>query len=202
MHTEQNSVSLILASASPRRKELLAQLGVQYTVAPADIDESVLAGEDPWAYVNRMAEEKARAGFAAASPGHECVVIGADTTVVLNDTILGKPTDQQDAIAMLEMLSGQTHHVLSCVALTDGQRIASRLSDTEVKFRALLPGESTAYWQSGEPIDKAGAYAIQGLGALFVKGIQGSYTGVVGLPLYETAELLTLFGIELGLEPA
>jgi len=121
---------------------------------------------------------------------------------VLGEKILGKPADQQDAIAMLEMLSGQTHHVLSCVALIDGQRSASRLSDTEVSFRALLPGESTAYWQSGEPIDKAGAYAIQGLGALFVKGIQGSYTGVVGLPLYETAELLTLFGIELGLEPA
>ena len=202
MQTEQNSISLILASASPRRKELLAQLGVRFTVAPADIDESTRAGEDPWAYVNRMAEEKARAGFVAASPAHECVVIGADTTVVLNDQIMGKPTDQQDAIAMLEMLSGHTHHVLSCVALTDGQRIASRLSDTEVRFRALLPGESTAYWRSGEPVDKAGAYAIQGLGALFVKGIQGSYTGVVGLPLFETAELLTLFGIELGLEPA
>ena len=202
MHTEQKSVSLILASASPRRKELLAQLGVLYTVAPADIDESVWAGEDPWDYVQRMAEEKARAGFAAAATERECIVIGADTTVVLDDTILGKPADQQDALAMLEMLSGQTHHVLSCVAVTDGQRIASRLSATEVSFRALLPGESTAYWQSGEPIDKAGGYAIQGLGALFVKGIQGSYTGVVGLPLYETAELLQSFGIELGLEPA
>jgi septum formation protein len=204
MPLNKNKVPIILASASPRRKELLAQLGVEFTVAPAPIDESVKSDEAASAYVVRMATEKAQAGYEAAvsHTGRDMVVIAADTAVVLGERILGKPADQDDALKMLALLSGQTHRVLSGVAITDGQTLESRISDTAVNFRRLSAAERSAYWRSGEPVDKAGAYAIQGLGALFVAGINGSYTGVVGLPLFETAELLALFGIVPGLESA
>jgi len=187
---------IVLASASPRRRELLAQLEVEFSVAPADVDESVAPGETAEEYVRRMAVTKARAGQLAAHGG--ALVIGADTAVVLESVILGKPADETDALRMLEMLSGQTHRVLSAVAVTDGNRTEERMSATEVSFRPLTTDESAAYWATGEPCDKAGAYAIQGLGALFVTGIHGSYTGVVGLPLYETAELLAAFGRPVG----
>jgi septum formation protein len=204
MLSNKNNVPIVLASASPRRKELLAQLGVEFTVAPASIDESVNVGEGAVEYVGRMAAEKAQAGYTEALGlyGQEPLVIGADTAVVLGDRILGKPADRDDALAMLELLSGQTHRVLSGVAITDGRSVESRISETLVSFRDLAPAERQEYWRSGEPIDKAGAYAIQGLGALFVKEITGSYTGVVGLPLFETAELLALFGIAPELESA
>jgi septum formation protein len=196
--------AIILASASPRRRELLAQLGVSFTVAPADIDERVAPEEAPQDYVRRMALGKAQAGYAQAltagiEPG--LAVLGADTTVVIDKCILGKPQHKVDAIRMLDQLSGRTHHVLSAVAVTDGLRIEDRTSITEVSFRNIHPAEAAAYWATGEPCDKAGAYAVQGLGALFVQELKGSYTGIVGLPLYETAELLALFGCRLGLEP-
>jgi septum formation protein len=195
-------MTLVLASASPRRRELLAGLGVEFTVAPADIDEQVRPGEPPLDYVRRMAIEKARAGYAqaAAQAGVTgLTVMGADTAVVLGTAILGKPVDRADGIRMLELLSGQAHQVLSSVALTDGQRLEERTSVTDVVFRPLRSGESAAYWETGEPHDKAGAYAIQGLGALFVEELSGSYSGVVGLPLFETAAMLLDFGCDTGL---
>jgi septum formation protein len=196
--------AVILASASPRRRDLLAQLGVSFTVAPADIDEGVAPEETPQDYVRRMAIGKAQAGYAQAKtagiePGF--VVLGADTSVVVGKYILGKPQHKADAIRMLELLSGRTHLVLSAVAVTDGQRVEDRISTTEVSFRNVSPTEAAAYWVTGEPCDKAGAYAVQGLGALFVQELKGSYTGIVGLPLYETAGLLALFGCRFGLEP-
>lgn len=189
-------LQIVLASASPRRRELLAQIGVEFTVNPADIDETVRAGEVPENYVLRMAITKAQQDFATlAEPAFaHRLVLGADTAVVIDRQILGKPRDQADAEYMLACLSGRTHRVLSAVAVSDGTRTESRLSVTAVTFRTLRPGEGLAYWQSGEPCDKAGAYAIQGRGAVFVSELQGSYTGVVGLPLFETAELLEMFG--------
>jgi septum formation protein len=195
--------ALVLATASPRRSELLAQLGVSFTVAPADIDERVAPAEAPQAYVRRMAIGKAQQGYAqavAVRKGSALIVLGADTTVVVDEQILGKPDDQADAMRMLEQLSGRTHKVMSSVAMTDGTQVDTRTSVTEVSFRDIGPDERAAYWGTGEPCDKAGAYGIQGLGALFVSGLNGSYTGVVGLPLYETAELLELFGCRHGLE--
>ncbi len=193
--THENRI--ILASASPRRSELLQQIGVQFTVRPAAIDETVRRGERPVEYVRRMASEKAEAGLRQAGSSAEqrrVVVLGADTAVVVDSTILGKPNDRPDAVRMLQSLSGRSHQVISAVAVTDGSRLEQRSSLTEVVFRNLSDEEITAYCASGEPEDKAGAYAIQGLGALFVTELHGSYTGVVGLPLLETAELLAAFG--------
>lgn len=188
----ETRTELVLASASPRRRELLAQLGVQFDVVPADIDEYVLPGERPETYVRRMAEGKAKAGWAGAS-GRP--VLGADTAVVVDGLILGKPRDRDDALRMLELLSGRTHRVISGVAIADGDQVLERLCSTEVTFGEISAAEREAYWATGEPQDKAGAYGIQGLGARFVRHINGSYTGVVGLPLYETAELLRCTGL-------
>lgn len=186
---------IVLASASPRRRELLAQIGVEFTVSPADIDETALPGELPDDYVLRMAITKAQRGYAnLVEPLASSLILGADTAVVLDKQILGKPRDQAEAEYMLACLSGRTHRVMSAVAVTDGRRLASRLSITAVTFRDLRAEEIMAYWHSGEPRDKAGAYAIQGYGALLVRELQGSYSGVVGLPLFETAELLESFG--------
>jgi len=179
--------ALVLASASPRRRELLGVLGVEFTVAPADIDESVQPGELPQAYVRRMALSKARAVHAVADEG---VVLGSDTAVVIGDRILGKPADRDDAVAMLSELSGRTHRVMSAVALLDVGGCGEALSMTDVTFRNISVAEAEAYWDTGEPADKAGAYGIQGFGAVFVSEIRGSYSGVVGLPLFETAALL------------
>jgi len=188
-------LQIVLASASPRRRELLAQIGVEFTVRPADIDETVLPGELPEDYVLRMAITKSQQGYASlVEPLASPLILGADTAVVLDKQILGKPRDQADAEYMLACLAGRTHRVMSAIAVTDGRRLASRLSITAVTFRNIRAAEITAYWQSGEPRDKAGAYAIQGYGALLVRELQGSYSGVVGLPLFETAELLESFG--------
>ncbi|MDH0731157.1 Maf-like protein [Pseudomonas sichuanensis] len=184
---------LYLASGSPRRRELLTQIGVPFTVVSAPIDETPLPGEAPSAYVERLAQAKAVAGFAHTDGNG--VVLGADTTVVLDDEILGKPQDREDFLAMLGDLSKREHQVLTAVALTDGQRSISRCVSTTVRFRAISFEEALRYWASGEPLDKAGGYAIQGLGAVFVSGIEGSYSAVVGLPLSETAELLEQFAI-------
>lgn len=185
--------TIILASASPRRAALLRQIGVTFRMQPADIDESLRPGETPVAYVERMALEKTTRGAELAHvPG--ALVIGSDTSVVLGEQILGKPADAADAERLLVALGGQTHQVLTAVAVTDGERTATRLSATDVTMRPISAAEARAYWATGEPADKAGAYGIQGLGALFISRIEGSYSGVMGLPLYETADLLAAFG--------
>ncbi|MGX9461963.1 Maf family protein [Shewanella sp. A14] len=185
----------VLASTSPRRKELLNQAGFSYPnftfelVAP-DIDETPLSTETATQYVCRLALEKAQAGLALSDHFIAPKVLGSDTIVVLNGLILGKPIDQDDAKRMLMLLSGQTHEVMTAVALTDGKQTFSRLCCTQVTFCELAVADIEAYVASGEPMDKAGAYGIQALGGCFVKSIAGSYSAVVGLPLVDTRELL------------
>lgn len=184
---------LILASASPRRRELLAQIGIACTVQPVDLDETAHPGEAPRAYVERLALAKARAG-SVQNPG--AIALGADTAVVLDGEILGKPRDRDDAFAMLRRLSGREHEVLTAVALANEERAAVRTSTSRVGFADLSDDAIAAYWATGEPADKAGAYGIQGLAAVFIHHVSGSYSGVVGLPLFETTELLREFGVE------
>ncbi|WAK01808.1 Maf family protein [Methylobacter sp. YRD-M1] len=188
------TVQLILASASPRRKELLDQIKVTYAVNPIDLDETPHINELPLDYVKRVAAQKSAA--CVAQMGSSIPVLAADTAVVLDDLIMGKPKDQQDAIAMLTQLSGRTHQVYSAISLRGGEHWQA-VSITDVTFRPLTEQEMLAYWHSGEPVDKAGGYAIQGMGGVFVASIKGSFSGVVGLPLFETAELLAKQGIEL-----
>jgi len=164
---------------------------------PVDVDETVRAGEAPELYVDRLALEKARAGLKAVGGGW--LVLGSDTAVVVGDRILGKPRDRAHGLEMLAMLSGREHRVLSAVALVGDGREESRLSVSHVRFRPLQAGEAEAYWDTGEPADKAGGYAIQGLGAMFIERLEGSYSGVMGLPLFETASLLRDFGLDPGL---
>lgn len=187
--------SLQLASASPRRRELLAQIGVPFVTLIASIDETALPGEPAERYVERLAREKAQAGLAALSDPADAVVLGADTAVVLDGRILGKPADRAECLATLAALSGREHQVLTAVALASAQRIESRVVASRVRFRPLRAGEAEAYWATGEPCDKAGSYGIQGLAAVFVSQLEGSYSAVVGLPLCETAQLLGEFGI-------
>ncbi|AZD06357.1 Septum formation protein Maf [Pseudomonas chlororaphis] len=188
--------SLYLASGSPRRRELLTQIGVPFTAISADIDETPLPDESPVAYVERLARDKAAAGYALIADGQAAAcVLGADTAVVLEGRILGKPLDQADAQSMLMALSGREHEVLTAIAVLDGQRCESRVVRSLVRFRAIGDDEAARYWASGEPRDKAGGYGIQGLAAVFVAGLNGSYSAVVGLPVCETAELLGHFGI-------
>ncbi|OLY75905.1 septum formation protein Maf [Pseudomonas sp. ATCC PTA-122608] len=187
--------SLYLASGSPRRRELLTQIGVPFTVVSAAIDETPLTHESPASYVERLARGKAVAGRAALAEATGVCVLGADTAVILDGQILGKPLDQADALAMLLALSDREHEVLTAIALIDGQRCETRLVSSRVRFRKISADEATTYWHSGEPQDKAGGYAIQGLAAVFVAGLNGSYSAVVGLPVCETAELLGQFGI-------
>lgn len=184
---------LILASSSPRRQELLTQIGVPFSVQVPAIDETPLVGEAPPAYVQRMAEEKARAVLAQQA-GDVCV-LAADTSVIVDELILGKPADAAEAKAMLLRLSGREHQVLSAIAVADKSRLNSQVVSCKVAFRTLTDAEIDAYWLTGEPRDKAGSYAIQGLGAVFVQAIHGSYSAVVGLPLAETAALLGEFAI-------
>ncbi|GAA0788115.1 Maf family protein [Marinobacterium sediminicola] len=183
---------LILASASPRRRELLSQIGVEFTCRPVDIDETPLPDEPPRAYVERLALEKARA-CQQLNPG--TVVLGSDTSVVVDGCILGKPVDEADAVRMLMLLSGRQHQVMTAVALVDDQRQCVETVITDVAFVELDEARCRAYWRTGEPCDKAGAYGIQGLGAVLVRGIEGSYSAVVGLPLMQTAALLQQFDI-------
>lgn len=183
---------LCLASASPRRRELLTQIGVPHTLATADIDETPRSGESPRHYVRRMAQEKAHAVWKQHS---DLPVLAADTTVVLDGIVHGKPRDRAEALQMLAKLSGRTHEVLTAVALAHGPGVLLQLSTSAVRLRAITPEAAAAYWETGEPRDKAGGYAIQGLGAVFVQSVAGSYSGVMGLPLYETAELLRSAGL-------
>ena len=183
---------LCLASVSPRRQELLSQIGVPHTVTGAHIDETVGPEEGAREYVIRMAREKA---LAVRGKGERLPVLAADTTVVLDEVIFGKPTGRSDALAMLGRLSGRTHSVLTAVALSAGRELSVSVSASEVRFRPLSAEECAAYWETGEPRDKAGRYAIQGRGAIFIEWLSGSYSGVMGLPLYETAELLRAAGV-------
>ena len=198
---------LILASQSPRRRELLNQLGYQFTCLAADIDESVRVDEAPQYYVERLAREKvqhvlnlkaeSKAGSKESSK-KKFVVLGADTSVVFNQQILGKPENKADCLAMLSLLSNNQHQVFTSIAVGhvdkgDIDKIISQVICTDVYFKALTPNEIERYWQTGEPRDKAGSYGIQGIGGQFVKHIRGSYSAVVGLPLYETANLLAEF---------
>ena len=185
--------SLCLASASPRRQQLLRQIGVSFLVDVADVDETALAGESPDDYVERLARAKAQAVWARR--GGDMPVLGADTTVVLDGEILGKPADEVAAIRMLARLSAREHLVLTSIALTCATGTEIRTSFNKVRFRATTAAERQTYWLSGEPLGKAGAYAIQGLGAVFVVNLQGSHSAVMGLPLAETADLLHAAGV-------
>lgn len=190
-----NAPRLHLASRSPRRRELLAQLGYRFEVVDVDVPECRLPGESPLSYVDRVAQAKARAGRDALAGAADALVLGADTEVVLDDEVFGKPRDAADALAMLRRLSGRTHTVISVVWLLAGERAESAQSVSRVRFAALEEAEITAYAATGEPFGKAGGYAIQGRGAAFVAHLQGSHSGVVGLPLFETARLLRRFGL-------
>lgn len=185
-----------LASASPRRRELLAQIGVSWRLLAADVDESRRDGESPAAYVTRLAFEKVNAALSRLPAGAApAPVLGADTAVVVDGEFLGKPADERDAGRMLRLLSARVHEVFSAVTVVSAAGRTDAVSRTEVAFRPIEAAEIAAYWRSGEPCGKAGAYAIQGLGAVFVRDIRGSYTGVMGLPLFETAGLLARHGI-------
>ncbi len=192
---------LCLASASPRRSALLEQIGVAHVIAAAHIDESLRPGESASEYVLRLSREKAAVIAAQPALSRGLPVLGADTSVVLGEpvsgeTVLGKPATAAESRRMLEQLSGREHRVLSGITLHGPDGVASRLSTTTVRFRPLAAADIEAYWHSGEPRDKAGGYAIQGLAAAFVEHLAGSYSGVMGLPLYETAELLAHAGIQ------
>ena len=193
MQPEESTPPLVcLASMSPRRRQLLAQIGVPHVVSAAAIDEAILPGEPAADYVVRIARAKALAvrAHSAALP-----VLAADTTVVIDESICGKPAGEAEAIAMLMRLSGRSHRVLTAVALAAHAGVTFRLSASEVRFRRLSREECLEYWRSGEPRDKAGGYAVQGRGAVFIEYLRGSYSGVMGLPLYETAELLRAAGV-------
>ncbi|MDQ7986314.1 Maf family protein [Pseudomonas sp. G34] len=187
--------TLYLASASPRRRELLTQIGVAFVTRVQPIDETPQPAEAPAAYVERLALAKAQAVLATLDDRHAAVVLGSDTAVVLDGRILGKPVDREDGLATLAALAGREHQVLTAVALVSATRAEARVVSSTVRFKPLTQAQLEAYWATGEPCDKAGSYGIQGLAAVFVSQMQGSYSAVVGLPLCETAELLAQFAI-------
>ncbi len=187
-------LQLYLASSSPRRKELLIQMGVCFSVVKQKVQEIRHAGETAEDFVTRLAQEKAMAGYKQCG-SHQLPVLGADTIIVTDEQILGKPENRQHGISMLMSLSGRTHRVMTAVAVQDGQELETALNISQVTFAVLTPLICEHYWDTGEPIDKAGGYAIQGRGALFIKQLQGSYSGVMGLPIYETALVLKKFDI-------
>ena len=195
LQSRAKSSVILMASGSPRRQELLQQIGVQFELVDHRVDEQLIKGEQPEEFVTRLALAKAISVVDHPLALEHPLILGADTVVVCDGNILGKPTDRQDALRMLGMLSNRIHQVHTAVALVEGDRQAVCLSSSEVEFRGLSDDELDAYWQSGEPRGKAGAYAIQGLAAVFVRRLHGSYSGVMGLPLFETAELLNQFGV-------
>jgi septum formation protein len=190
------STQLYLASRSPRRIQLLQQLGLHFEILPADVPEQPAPGQLPadYALATALAKATAAAGVAALP----LPVLAADTDVSIDGQILGKPRDRNDALSMLQRLSGRTHEVCSAVVVIGRGRVESAVTVTRVSFGPIGAAQAAAYWESGEPADKAGAYAIQGHAARWVKSIDGSYSGVVGLPLYETCELLQRFGLGCG----
>ena len=186
---------IYLASGSPRRRELLQQIGVSFQVIGIELDETALADEAPLAYVSRLAEAKAAAGWERSRSLGPAPVLAADTAVVLDGRILGKPADRENAISMLRELSNRTHEVLTAVALRTAAGTQLKVSRSMVTLREIDRREARDYWETGEPCDKAGAYAIQGYAAVFIADLEGSYSGVMGLPLFETAQLLQAAGI-------
>ena len=196
---------IYLASRSPRRRELLQQIGIAFEALllredlrrGADVDETLIPGESPESYVSRVARAKAEAGWHRIASRRLLPrpVLAADTTVVLDGEIIGKPADARGAHELLRRLSGRTHQVLTAVAVAREARVETALSISAVEFRELADGEIRHYVASGEPLDKAGAYAIQGRAAVFVRAVRGSYSGIMGLPLFETAELLARFNV-------
>lgn len=193
------SKSLILASASPRRTALLRQLGIAHTVRPVDIDESRQGQESPHRQVARLASEKASTAFALLSEQDQAshVVLASDTLIALDGESLGKPSDLADSRRMLQALSGRKHDVLTAISAIDCNTQVTECIQTRVEFAPLTEADIVRYWETGEPSDKAGSYAIQGIGGQFVKAIEGSASAVVGLPLYETRLLLSRFGVQL-----
>jgi septum formation protein len=187
-----NAPRIILASQSPRRRDLLTLIGIAHEVRPADVDETEHANEDPSHYVERLAREKAQT-IAHAAP--DAITIGSDTTVVVDGAILSKPLDEDDAARMLTLLSGRTHTVLTAVAVVRGTRVVSGVESVDVTFRALSASEIRAYIATREPMDKAGAYGIQGYGATIVERIDGDYFAVMGLALGRLVRLLREVGI-------
>ena len=194
MGSETNP-EIYLASHSPRRRERLQQIGLPYAPLDVSVDETYHEGESPEVFVIRLALQKARAGWSSLNGNAECPVLGADTIVVLDEKPMGKPANKEEAVAMLEALSGIEHQVYTGVALV-GDREATRLSVNRVRFRELSELDIERYWLSGEPLGKAGGYAIQGRAGVFVEHLEGSYSGVMGLPLFETADLLDEFSID------
>lgn len=192
-----NQLQLYLASTSPRRQELLRQIGLQFECLPNDVPEDFLAGESPRAYADRLALAKAQAGWQSAKRVAACPVLGADTIVVMNQEVLGKPRDKADYLRMIQLLSARTHEVITSVAMVMDDKAEVRNSISRVAFREISVAEAEAYWATGEPADKAGGYGIQGRGAVFVKHILGTYSGIMGLPLFETAALAAVFGINI-----
>lgn len=182
---------ITLASASPRRAALLRQIGIEFEIRPSNILERQIPRERPDDYVQRLARAKACAVQHDSLPA-----LGADTIVLLEGQILEKPNDRSEALKMLQLLQGERHSVLTGLCLSDGQREKTVLATAEVVFREVTSGELEKYWESGEPIDKAGAYGIQGLGAIFIAGICGQPSTVAGLPLVETNQLLSEFGVD------
>ena len=187
--------AIVLASASLRRSQLLHQIGVRHRIVGADIDETPQPGESPTDYVQRLAAAKAQAVAVRLEDRAGGPVLAADTTVVLDRRIFGKPADEAECLAMLAALAGRTHAVLTAVALWHEGRLSQALDTSYVTFRAIEAQEGRRYWASGEPAGKAGGYAIQGLGAVFVARIEGSFSGVMGLPLFQTATLLDAAGV-------
>jgi septum formation protein len=183
---------LCLGSVSPRRRELLSQIGVPFIVVAPAIDETLRPGETPREYVTRLAQEKA---LAIRGAGQQLPVLAADTTVVVDGEIFGKPRDREEGVYMLRALAGRAHEVLTAVALASSRGVDTRLSSSSVRFRTISREECLAYWETGEPRDKAGGYGIQGFGAVFIESLSGSHSGVMGLPLFETGELLRAAGI-------
>ena len=190
-----NTAKLYLASASPRRREILQQMGLEFGILPQELDESRLPGESPSHYVMRLAQAKAAAALTSLPDPAGALCLGSDTTVVCGDEIFEKPVDAADARRILGALSGKTHEVLTAVALAATGFSEVLLSKSAVTFRTLTASEIDAYWATGEPADKAGAYGIQGLGAMFVTDIRGSYSGIMGLPVAETTALLVQAGM-------
>ncbi len=184
--------TVVLASASPRRRELLRHILPEFQVQSADIDETPAAGETPESIVQRLASEKAR-NVALKTPSH--AVLGSDTVVAIGTTVLGKPKNEKDFLGMMNRLSGTLHHVYTAVSLVHQGVTKVILVSTEVEFSQINEREARQYWNTGEPADKAGGYAIQGIGGQFVKNIHGSVSAVIGLPLYETKALLKGAGI-------
>jgi septum formation protein len=196
MQPDISQAQIYLASASPRRRELLTQVRLTPALLPQDIDESLLHDEAPETYVTRLAKSKAAAALRDPRYARALPVLAADTTVVCEGRILGKPATLADARDMLQLLSGRAHRVLTAVAIGVQARTEVILVATTVYFRDIGAAEIDAYWQTGEPQDKAGGYGIQGLGARFVRHIEGSYSGVMGLPLFETLQVLKNFGVD------